>query len=107
MSNPPRAKWPKPTRILPAVDLQAYFNRNDLEQRAASGEFIVEIHDEYHPQTLKHEPFCTWTRVYRYLSHDREPIALVHQYERPDGTLGGSGRADPKSLVVGDEVWAC
>ncbi len=35
---------------------------------------------------------------------DSTPVALVHQYVRPDGTLGGSGLPDPKVLVVGNEV---
>lgn len=67
----------------------------------------MELHDEYHPRAITHEPNCTWTRLYRYLTLDREPVALVHQYERPDGTIGASGRADPKSIIVGDEVWGC
>jgi hypothetical protein len=26
-------------------------------------------------------------------------VALVHQYLRPDGTIGASGRPDPKALL--------
>jgi len=32
-------------------------------------------------------------------------IAIVHQYLLPNGTLGGSGRPDPKRVTVGDEEW--
>jgi hypothetical protein len=31
---------------------------------------------------------------------DGDPIAIVHQYVRPDGQLGGSGRPDPKRVIV-------
>lgn len=87
--------------------MQSYFNSREFHQRAQEGEFIVEVHDEYHPKSIQHEPFCTWSRTYRYLTQDREPVALVHQYDRPDGTIGASGKPDPKSLVVAGEVWGC
>lgn len=28
-----------------------------------------------------------------------EELARVHQYQRPDGSLGGSGKPDPKRLL--------
>jgi len=31
---------------------------------------------------------------------------MVHQYLRPDGIIGGSGKPDPKWVVVGDKVMA-
>jgi len=34
-----------------------------------------------------------------YLDAGGQRIALVHQYLRPDGTIGGSGRPDPKELL--------
>jgi hypothetical protein len=30
---------------------------------------------------------------------NRRRIALVHQYLRPDGTVGASGRPDPKAIL--------
>ncbi|MBI2907275.1 MAG: hypothetical protein HYX92_06425 [Chloroflexi bacterium] len=41
-----------------------------------------------------------------YWTPDGAPVALVHQYVRPDGAIGGSGRPDPKRIVVGREVLA-
>ena len=34
-----------------------------------------------------------------------EPIAEVHQYVRPDGSLGASGRPDPIRLVLNGRVY--
>ena len=31
---------------------------------------------------------------------DRHRVARVHYYERPDGSIGGKGRHDPKELYV-------
>ena len=32
-------------------------------------------------------------------------VAICHRYVLPDGTLGASGRPDPKWLRVGDGAW--
>lgn len=40
-----------------------------------------------------------------YFAVDGRMMALVHQYLRPDGSIGGSGRPDPKRVRVGDEEW--
>jgi hypothetical protein len=37
---------------------------------------------------------------------DRTKIAEVHYYQHADGTLGGSGKPDPKTLLVnGTHYW--
>jgi hypothetical protein len=35
----------------------------------------------------------------RYLNAIGEMVALVHQYRRPGGSIGGKGRPDPKVLI--------
>jgi len=90
--------------------LRSYFNSIDIEGQLASGLLRRVMRSEHHPREtspLAHEPFCTWSRMYRYLTADGKPAALVHEYNRPDGSVGGSGRPDPKWLRVGDEVWGC
>jgi hypothetical protein len=32
-------------------------------------------------------------------------VALVHQYVKPDGTLGGHGYPDPKRLLIGQTFY--
>jgi hypothetical protein len=41
-----------------------------------------------------------------YYTQDGNPIAVVHQYLRPDGTIGASGRPDPKRLFLEDRILA-
>jgi hypothetical protein len=36
----------------------------------------------------------------RYVDQAGSRIAVVHQYMKPDGTLGGWGRPDPKFLLL-------
>lgn len=42
-----------------------------------------------------------------YYDESLEGVALVHQYLRPDGSLGGSGKPDPKRLLLDDEILYC
>jgi len=52
------------------------------------------------------EPICTHSQILVYYDRHSEPVAVVHQYLRPDQTLGASGRPDPKRLILADRVMA-
>jgi hypothetical protein len=51
-------------------------------------------------------PFCTHSQAIRYYDDNRWLIVEIHQYLRPDGTLGASGKPDPKRLRSGDTLLA-
>jgi len=42
----------------------------------------------------------------QYRRRDGPTVALAHRYLRVDGTLGASGRPDPKRLYLADEIVA-
>ncbi|MDP2674350.1 MAG: hypothetical protein Q8Q00_05525 [Dehalococcoidia bacterium] len=46
----------------------------------------------------------TRSQVLRYLDAEGQWLVEVHQYLRPDGTLGGSGTPDPKRLRLEDKI---
>ena len=50
------------------------------------------------------EPYCTHSQIVYYYAKDGEKLAIVHQYLRPDGTLGASGIPDPKYLRLADRI---
>ncbi len=54
----------------------------------------------------KHQPPGTRSQMVRYLDANGFEVARVHQYLRPNGKLGGSGRPNPKRLVVNGIVYA-
>ena len=37
----------------------------------------------------------------RYLDRNSNEICRAHRYVRPDGTIGGSGLTDPKTIFIG------
>ena len=53
----------------------------------------------------KREPWCTRSQIIRYRDKGGQWKVLVHQYMRPDQTIGGRGRPDPKRLRVGNQVY--
>lgn len=60
---------------------------------------------ERHPARPKaNEPFCTQSQIISYVAGGLE-IARAHRYIRPDGTLGASGKPDPKALFDGKTLF--
>ena len=93
-----------PQLVTPDIIRQA-FNSGQFWERAQGGELRTVIKRNSHPEPPpKREPMCTRSQFIVYYTQQGEAIAGVHQYLRPDGTLGGSGRPDPKRLVLGNEI---
>jgi hypothetical protein len=91
----------KPTiKRVAAPELCAIFNDGGYWDRAKSGELTQVIIEQRHPSLMKaNEPFCTHSQSVSYRDSDGNEIVRVHQYLRPDNTIGASGRPDPKRLL--------
>ena len=75
------------------------FNDGLYWQRALAGELVVRMARDSHPSAPKaNEPFCTRSQTIIYLDAQGQRLAVVHQYLRQDGTLGASGKPDPKKI---------
>lgn len=90
----------------PVVETDAWtareiFNREYLP-RIERGELIETVRTQRHPtRPLAREPHCTWSQLVEYRDVvDRQlvRVAVTHRYLRPDGTIGLSGRPDPKQV---------
>jgi hypothetical protein len=90
----------RPKRIEVAdQELRRMFNEGRYWERMNSGEFFEVLYREGHPSPKdSHEPPCTRSQIIAYLDARGRQVAIVHQYLRKDGKLGGSGRPDPKKL---------
>jgi len=56
---------------------------------------------ERHPaRPVAGEPYCTHSQMVSYVAGATE-IARAHRYLRPDGSVGASGKPDPKSFFDG------
>src|SRR5688500_3817542 len=87
-------------RRVDAWELRRRFNEGRYWERLADGELHAKYRRNNHPAPAQAEqPYCTRSQEVSYLDADGNEVARVHQYLRPDGTLGGSGRPDPKRLL--------
>ena len=69
-------------------------------ERTQIGELKAVVERSRHPALpLAKEPFCTESQQVSYYDANGNEVARVHQYKRTDGTLGLSGRPDPKRLL--------
>jgi hypothetical protein len=85
--------------------LRALFNEGNYWTRARNGEFTLEcIYNKPAPAKAG-QPRGTKSQIIAYINSKGEQIALVHQYLKRDGTLGGGGQPDPKELLQGDVLY--
>jgi hypothetical protein len=99
------AHLPKP-RLVPAYEIRRRFNDGQYWQQAQAGQLQQFMHKDQHPSAPKAPvPICTRSQVIKYLDADGIEVAMVHQYLQPDGTLGATGRPDPKRLFEGGVLY--
>jgi hypothetical protein len=80
-------------------ELRQLFNSQRFWERAKSGQLAEKLDSEGHPSPKDSgEPPCTRSQIIAYLDSSGHRVAVVHQYLRKDGTLGGSGKPDPKKV---------
>lgn len=90
-----------PARTVSPGELRRMFNEADYWRRTQSGEFQQRILKDGHPSPPRAtEALCTRSMIIAYEDEAGQRVAIVHQYLRTDGTLGGSGRPDPKLLFM-------
>ena len=54
----------------------------------------------------KGEPQGTYSEIIRYREQKTGFYVFVHQYTRPDGSIGASGKPDPKRLKLAGKIFA-
>lgn len=85
--------------------IQAIFNEGQYYLRMLRGELTSRVRSDRVPKRQKEgHPPGTRSQYVVYYNQDGSPVAGVHQYLLPDGTLGGSGRPDPKVIFLPDRT---
>lgn len=85
--------------------IREIFNREQFYNQTLDGRLQAVIKKDRHPDPPPTgELFCTRSQILYYYDLDGRWLAVVHQYVRRDGTLGGSGRPDPKRLHIGNRI---
>jgi hypothetical protein len=89
-------------------ELRALFN-NEILPKIQAGALLPMVLSQNPPRSDAGQPPGTLSQRVEYVEIiDGRPIrvATVHQYLRPDGTLGGSGLPDPKRVFYDGVVYA-
>ena len=87
--------------------IRQIFKESGFYEAILSGKFFQWIKRSSHPNPPPDgEPFCTHSQIAYYYNSNGEPVAVVHQYLRPDGSIGASGLPDPKRLILQDRIVA-
>lgn len=93
-------------RVSPET-IRAMFNNSQCPELIRTGDMVPEVIKDSVMQDphLKGEPKGTRSQVIRYLDQTGQWVVVVHQYLRPNGALGGSGRPDPKRIKIGETIF--
>ena len=83
------------------------FNESQYPPMIAKGQLTPKLLRNAHLKKPEDrgEPYCTHSQMIRYSDKTGHWVVEVHQYFRPDKTIGGSGRPDPKRLRIGNTVF--
>ncbi len=87
--------------------LRDLFNSEGYWERVKVGAWSEDILEDGHPSPeLSAQPYCTRSQLVAYLDESGDEIVRVHQYKLRDGSLGGSGKPDPKAISYQGRLYA-
>ena len=96
-----------PARRVKPSEIRPLFNESGLFERVTRGELGTFLESDRLVLPEVGLPEGTRSQMVWYLSLDGQKLALVHQYLLPDGSIGGSGRPDPKRMILDTETIYC
>ncbi|MHB8377596.1 MAG: hypothetical protein ACYDEB_11670 [Dehalococcoidia bacterium] len=97
----------EPVEDLDPAELRRLFSEHRFDERAARGELstLVKHRTQHRAPSWLGEPPGTLSHIVRYVDQAGRTVAMAHEYLRPDGTLGASGRRDPKWLRIEGRIY--
>ncbi len=81
------------------------FDADKIEQRAAAGELRIIVLKSHDARPELNMVPGTQSQLIAYVAADGEHVSEAHRYLKPDGSLGASGRPDPKGLLRGNTLY--
>jgi hypothetical protein len=86
------------------------FAKENIVLRAEAGELRMIVNSKpIDPPFVDYKrQSCVWTEDLLFVDdsyptdHHRHEVARAHQFRLADGTIGASGRPDPKDIMIGD-----
>src|SRR5437764_13612723 len=95
-----------PRRINASAEtLRKLFNDSGYWKLVKQGQLFEKVYSEQPPQKRSGEPPGTLSQIVAYLDSQGRQVAIVHQYLRKDGSIGGSGRPAPTQLFYRGNIY--
>lgn len=93
-------------RRVSAGELRRLFNESEYPALIAQGRLVPQLlrNDHLKEPHKRGEPLCTHGQAVHYCNIAGDWQVEIFQYLRPDGSLGASGRPDPKRVRMGASV---
>lgn len=85
-------------RQVSATKLRSLYKKEQLDKRLADGTLFEMMISENRPSRASNQPQGTVSQLVGYYDANTK-VAEVHRFLMPDGTLGGSGKPDPKMVL--------
>lgn len=97
MSNNP----PPPIVRISEDEMRRIFNEERYYERTLEGELTAIVKAVRPASVIEPDriPAGSISQEVRYYDENNNEVARVHQYIKPDGTIGAWGRPDPKRLL--------
>lgn len=99
---------PRPREMLqylPPSSLREKFNASQYPVMIANGTLAPIVLRDGQPDPQKREPLGTRSQYIRYVNQSGQWLVEGHRYLRSDGTLGASGKFDPKAIRLGNTIY--
>jgi hypothetical protein len=88
------------------TELRRMFRDSGTLDRIKSRDLHQVLSGDAHPAPpTSGQPFCTRSQILSFFDVEGNKIAVLHQYKRTDGSIGGSGQPDPKMLLIGRTIY--
>jgi hypothetical protein len=87
------------------AELRLLFETGHFAERITSGELIEILESEGRPSPRSGEPYGTRSQIIAYMTREGRIVLRLHRYLRPDGTLGASGKPDPKYIFHDNVIY--
>lgn len=87
--------------------IRALFNNSQYFEKIKKGllqKKVIQTTPLKNPHE-KGEPPGTCSEIILYRERKTGFFAIVHQYTRPDGSIGASGKPDPKRLKIAGKIY--
>jgi len=93
-------------RVSPET-IRSIFNNSQWPGMISTGYLVPQLLRDNILQNpnLKGEPQGTRSQTIRYYDLAGQWVVVIHQYLRPDGSLGASGKPDPKRLRINATIF--